>query len=430
MTGKRVTDRKVHCFLIATAAFGLLVLPAAWGATRDADTKTPTTFYRDVLPVLQKNCQSCHRPAGANLGGMIAPMSLLTYDEVRPWARAIAKSTMSRYMPPWHASTDSHGVFANERTLTDDEIATLVNWARQGAPAGEVANAPPPLPFSDTGWAIGEPDLVVDMPKEFLVEDDVEDLYINFTTELPLDGDQWVQAIEFRPGSEAVHHIIGYAVAPGESFGAGERGMIGGIAPGNDPETFPDGYGVLLEARSNFVFAMHYHKEKGAGTAITDRSTVAFKFYTGNTPPRPVHIEAIQNGQFEIPPGHANWRVGAARTFDQPIDVLYLMPHLHLRGKAAKYTAFYPDGTSEVLLDVPAYDFNWQTSYEFKEPRRLPKGTRLEVLLAYDNTEGRAREANFNSRRAIRFGGPTTDEMDLGWLSFSYADLEKATSGP
>jgi hypothetical protein len=356
-------------------------------------------------------------------------MSLLNFDEVRPWAKSIAKAVETKTMPPWDASEAFHGVFANERTLTGEEIATLVAWAKSGAP-GDPATAPAPIAWPSAGWAIGEPDLLLEMPQEFLVADDVEDLYQNFTIDLPVEEERWIKAIEFRPGSNVVHHIIGYVIAPGSSYGDGSRGHVGGIAPGNDPESFSPGTGYPVQPGSKFVFAMHYHKESGPGTAVSDQSIAGIKFYSKEEQSqlRTVHIEAIGNGAFEIPPNHEHWQVGAARVFDRPIEVHYLMPHMHLRGKAAKFTATYPDGAQEVLLEVPSYDFGWQTSYEFRRPRVLPAGTRLDVQLWFENTAERAAANGFANDRAVRWGGPTTDEMDLGFLSFVYLDEEPAAA--
>jgi hypothetical protein len=268
------------------------------------------------------------------------------------------------------------------------------------------------------------------MPQELLVADDVEDLYQNFTIDLPVEEERWIKAIEFRPGSNVVHHIIGYVIAPGSSYGDGSRGHVGGIAPGNDPESFSPGTGYPVQPGSKFVFAMHYHKESGPGTAVSDQSIAGIKFYSKEEQSqlRTVHIEAIGNGAFEIPPNHEHWQVGAARVFDRPIEVHYLMPHMHLRGKAAKFTATYPDGAQEVLLEVPSYDFGWQTSYEFRRPRVLPAGTRLDVQLWFENTAERAAANGFANDRAVRWGGPTTDEMDLGFLSFVYLDEESAAA--
>lgn len=419
-------------FLVALAALAVVVslLPGAvvGAGTEDSAERGAITFTRDVQPILQEKCQSCHRPAGANLSGMIAPMSLMSYQEVRPWARSIARAVENREMPPWHASQEFHGVFANERTLTDQEIDTVVRWAKTGAPRGNAEDAPEPRVFPNTdGWSIGKPDLIVTFDEPFFVEDDVEDLYQNITVQLSeeqLPQDRWIKGLQFRPGSPVVHHIIGYAYASGAGSRP-DRGMLGGIAPGSDPSTFPEGYGLLLRKGSTVVFQMHYHKEPGPGTGAWDRSELAFVFHDQPVN-HPVRIEAIAHRLFEIPPQHPNWRVGSAKIFEQDTTILGLLPHMHLRGKAARYTAFYPDGSREVLLDVPRYDFNWQTGYEFREPKKIPAGTRVEVNLWFDNSEERAELANVNPERAVRFGGPTTDEMDLGWIT--YGDTEPVGS--
>jgi hypothetical protein len=410
-------------------SIGWLLLAPTLGLAA-ADAPAPT-FYRDVLPVLQESCQACHRPSGLNMGGLLAPMSLVTYDEVRPWAKSIARAVESRTMPPWHASAQFHGVFANERTLAAEQIATVVAWARAGAPAGDPSSAPAPIEWPAAGWAIGEPDLVLEMPEEFAVADDVEDLYENFTIDLPVSEERWIRAIEFRPSSEVVHHIIGYVIEPGAGYRDG-RGHVGGIAPGNDPESFSPGTGYPVRPGSKFVFAMHYHKESGAGTAVRDRSIAGIKFYPRDQQSRlrKVHIDSIGNGAFEIPPNHANWLVGSARVFERPVELHYLMPHMHLRGKAARYTATYPDGSREVLLEVPRYDFGWQTSYKFKQPKVLPAGSRLDVQLWFENTAERAAANGFSNERPVVWGGPTTDEMDLGFLSYVYLDEEPSATEP
>lgn len=400
-----------------------LALGLMQGAVRADDDAATPTFYKDIAPLFQQACQNCHRPSGVDMGGMVAPMSLMSYEEVRPWAKSIVKSVNSGYMPPWHAAPEFSGVFANQRSLTADQVATIVRWAESGAAEGNPADAPAPMVFPATGWGIGEPDLVLDMPEPYFVKDDVEDQYINFTatlSEAQLPEDRWIKGIEFKAGGPVVHHIIGYAVAPGErSGGDGDRGMIGGIAPGNEPDIFPEGYGILLKKGTRIVFAMHYHKEAGPGTGVWDQSKVAFTFHD-----KPVHhalhIDAIGNHDFEIPPGHPNWMVGAARVFEKDTTILELMPHMHLRGKNAKYVAFYPDGTQETLLHVPKYDFNWQTAYEFKTAKVIPAGTRIEVTMGFDNSTENA--ANPDPAKSIRFGGPTTDEMMLGWLTYTTND--------
>lgn len=407
----------IKCLSLGLALAGLTSAVVADDATPAAGV----TFNKDVAPIFQQNCATCHRQAGTNLSGMIAPMSLETYADARPWAKSIAKKVESREMPPWHATKESHGVFKNERTLTDKEIETIKSWVAAGAPAGNPADAPKPRVYATTdGWSIGKPDLVVKFDKPFLVKDEVWDMYQNIPVKLTdamLPEDRYIAALEFKPGSDVVHHIIAYAFAPGSASANMDRGMIGGMAPGTDPARYPEGYGLLLKKGSTINFQMHYHKEKGPGTAKEDNSSLALIFHKGPVP-HALTIDAISNGRFEIPPLTSNWKVGMSRIFDKDTTIISLMPHTHLRGTGAKYVAFYPDGKTETLLDVPKYDFNWQTEYEFKEPKRIPAGTRLEATLWYDNSLARKELApEIDPTKAIRFGGPTTDEMDLAWLT-------------
>ena len=238
--------------------------------------------------------------------------------------------------------------------------------------------------------------------------------------------DKWVKKLEFRPGSEVVHHVIAYASTKNGEGDRLRRSQLGGLAPGTDHANYPEGYGKRLPANSDFTFALHYHKESGPGTGRFDNTSVAIKFHD-----QPVEHEVITSpvayGNFEIPPFHKNWKVGGARIFEEDIDLLALMPHTHLRGSSAKFTAYYPDGNSEVLLEVPRYDFNWQTSYSYTDIKKIPKGTRIEWEITYDNSPERAELAGFNPARAVRFGRPTTDEMDLGWMSYSPSEGSAGT---
>lgn len=400
-------------------ACSLLISATAFGAS------DRVTFTKDVLPILQRECQTCHRPAGANLSGMIAPMSLTTYKEVRPWSKAIARVVGSGEMPPWHASEEHRGHFRNERTLTTEERDTIVRWVETGAVRGNAADAPAPLPEPDTGWAIGVPDMLVTFDEPFWVDDDVDDIQpfiqVTITPEM-LPEPQWVKAIEFKPGSEVVHHIVTFIVEKGAVLDVENQQLFGLIAPGTDPQQFDDGYGILLSPGDTVGFAMHYHKEVGPGTGVFDQSLMALKFHDEPVT-HPLEISPLSYGSFEVPPNHPRWRVGAAHIFEEDTEFLMFMPHTHLRGSAAKYTAFYPDGTSEVLLDVPHYDYNWQTGYDYGDYKLIPKGTRVEWEVYYDNSPEAAEKGRFNSERAIRFGGPTTEEMDLGWIT--YASVEK-----
>ena len=388
-----------------------------------AHTAERVTYFKDVAPILQENCATCHRPAGANLSGMIAPMALLTYAEVRPWSKAIRKVVSTKEMPPWQASEKVHGQFRNERTLTQDQIDIIVTWVDQGATRGSPADAPATLPEPESAWTIGEPDLLVEFDQPYWVPDDTTDIQPFIIVTLKkgaIDGPKWVKAIEFKPGSEVVHHIVTFLVEPGESaLDPRNQKLFGLIAPGTDPQGFDDGFGIELKPESSIGFAMHYHKEAGPGTGTWDSSIMALKFHDGPVD-HPVDISPIAYGGFEIPPGHPAWKVGASWTWEKEFYVLGFMPHTHLRGSAARYTAFYPDGTTELLLDVPDYDYNWQTGYEYADYKPMPAGTRVEFELWYDNSPEKAAQAGFNSERAISFGGPTTDEMDLGWITTAW----------
>ncbi|MEE2777498.1 MAG: hypothetical protein VYE73_12150 [Acidobacteriota bacterium] len=388
------------------------------------------TYYRDVLPILQQSCQTCHRAAGDDLFGMVAPMSFETYEDTRPWAKSIAKQVEAGTMPPWHASEKFHGVFENERTLDETAIATLKRWAKTGAAAGDPADAPAPVTFQGTdGWAIGEPDLIVTFDEPFLVKDHLSDHYENISVTLTEDvfpEDRYIQSMQFKPDSEAVHHIVMFAMQPGEQMGLSEdaeaqdlpENMIGGFGPGTDASTFPEGYGRLLRKGSTIIFNMHYHKEAGPGTAVWDRSEIAFKFSD-----KPVRHNVLWAGarglDFEIPANHPEWAVGTSRIFEQDVTLMALFPHMHLRGAAATYWANYPNGEREMLLDVPSFDFNWQTNYIFKEPKQLPAGTRVDVKLVYDNSPENAARSGFNSNRDVQWGGPTTDEMAVGFFDYT-----------
>lgn len=410
--------RKLMLAAVAVA----LISPAAF-----ADVPARPTFTKDVLPILQENCQDCHRPKPINMSGMVAPFPLIEYDEVRPWAKAIAKAVNTRYMPPWFATEEFHGVFRNERSLTDDEIATIVKWVEINAPRGNPADAPEPRVFGEQEWWLGEPDLLVTLPEPIWVGDDVEDWQPNVEiplTEEMLPENRWIKTIEAQAGSDPVHHIVVYSRTPGGGSGAASigGGNIGGLAPGAEPSLMQEGYGVLLEKGTTLRVNMHYHKEAGPGTGVWDQSRLGFFFYPKDADVKPVNIEPIGSLDFEIPPHQKDWVVGMARTFERPFRVLNYLPHMHVRGVAAKYVAYLPDGTQETVLDVPRYDYNWQLYYEYPEPRLFPAGTRIEVQMTFDNSA--ENESNPDPNKATRFGLETTDEMALGWMYYSWADTE------
>ena len=405
-----------------TLCFALFATLLATASLAAAAADAEPTYLGEVKPILERNCVTCHRPSGVNLGGMIAPMSLGVYSEVRPWARSIARLAQSGDMPPWHAHEMHRGEFRNERSLTQDEIDTIVAWARGGAPRGEGDDPAPTFETTTAdGWSIGEPDLVITMPEPFRVGDDVEDLYVDIEVPVPAElqgGDRWIEALEFKAGSSAVHHLIAYGIRPdGSKIDPGV--MLGGIAPGTDADSFPEGYARLWEKGSKLVFEMHYHKEPGVGTAVDDQSSMAVRFAKGEVRHR-VMNDNISDYAFEIPAGAESHEVRAEYTFEKDVELLSLLPHMHLRGKASKYVATYPDGNEETLLWVPSYDFDWQTQYTYAEPKRLPRGTKVEVTMWYDNSADNP--ANPDPTIAVRYGEPTTDEMMNGFLNFTNAE--------
>ncbi len=405
------------------AIFGMAVARFA-----SAEVSAQPTFTKDVLPILQENCQECHRPKPIELSGMVAPFALMEYNEVRPWAKSIAKAVNEKYMPPWFAAESFHGVFRNERTLTQDDIDTIVTWVEQGAKRGNPADAPEPVTFSNREWWLGEPDLIVELPEKVWVGDDIEDwqpMIPVVLTEEVLPEDRWIRTIEAQGDAKCVHHIVVYSENPHqelrrEASGAVGYGNIGGMAPGAEPAMVQDGYGILLKKGSTLRISMHYHKESGAGTGEWDQSRLGFFFYDKDEDVKPINIEPIGRMDFEIPANKRDHVVTSQYKFDKPFEVLNFLPHMHLRGSAAKYTAVFPNGDQEVLLDVPRYDYAWQLAYEYPEPRKFPAGTTIKVDMTFDNSAENPN--NPDPSRNVRFGASTTDEMAFGWMYYSWAD--------
>jgi len=407
-----------------------------------ATTGTPAlaadkvTYYDNVAAIMQANCVSCHQPVGQNIGSLVAPMSLMTYEDVRPWARAIARRVKAREMPPWFAD-EPKAVFSNERTLTDQQIKTIVAWVDAGAPAGDKANAPAAATAASAdadsgGYSLGKPDLIVKMPEAFFVSDEAQDVQGTFHTKLTdemLPADVLVRAWEFRAGTylkgqDTVHHMCGGVTEPNfvpsavADAGKGADNLaLGCIAGGAEPILLPEGFGRELKKGSTITMNMHYYKQPGPGTGYMNQAEIGFYFAKGPVKYK-VKSSAIGTAGFEIPPGRTDYRVGGAETLDKVTLILAWWPHAHLRATAARYTATYPDGHKELLLNVPRYDQSWQVTYKYKQPKLLPKGTRIDVEMWYDNSADRGVKRQFNAGRTISFGPRTQDEMMLGFYSF------------
>lgn len=394
------------------------------------------TFYKDVLPILQQNCQGCHRP------GEAAPMSLLTYEQARPWAKAIKEAVATRRMPPWHADS-SIGHFRNDRTLKSADIEKLVSWADNGAKPGNKKDALPDLEWTE-GWNIPKPDYILTLPVTFEVPATGVVDYVRFIMPTAFTEDKWVSAMEVRPGNRAVvHHVVAYirpkdskwlaGAAPGvpifktKSSDGGGREWLVGYAPGMPTPRIEQGQAVLIPAGADIVLEMHYTPN---GKAMTDRTSVGVVF--AKDPPRErLYSSAVANMKFTIPPGAGNHPVEGQFKIHHQMKLTALQPHMHLRGKAFEFRAVYPTGEKEVLLRVPKYDFNWQITYELKEPKVLPAGTVIEATGWFDNSANNPH--NPDATVEVKWGDQSFEEMMFGVFVVAFdanANLKEMFSAP
>lgn len=381
-------------------------------ALEEADAKVghigPVTYASDVAPIVQNKCQNCHR------AGEVAPFSLLTYDDVRKHSAMIREVVDERRMPPWHADP-RYSHFQNDRSLSARERATLLAWVDQGLPLGDVARIPPPRTFPE-GWTIGTPDLVIEAPETYTVPAQGTVEYVHVRVPTTFKEDVWVQAAEARPGDRSVvHHIIVY-VLEGGVFRPGRidraDAHLCGYAPGDMPSVYPEGSAKKIPAGSSLLFEIHYTP---IGSIRKDRSKVGLIFAKSPVKHR-AHTLGIAQPKFEIPPGDDDHAVRSSFTFPTDAHLLSFMPHMHLRGKDFRYEATYPDGRKEVLLSVPAYDFGWQSYYTLAEPLAMPKGTRIDCLAHFDNSE--ANPYNPDPAKSVRWGQQTWEEMMIGYIDY------------
>jgi peroxiredoxin len=362
------------------------------------------TYSNQIARIVQNRCQECHR------AGEVAPFAMESYDDIVGWAETIREVVDQGRMPPWFASPD-HGKFVNDARLTLEEKAFIATWVDNGCPEGDRSQLPPPREFAK-GWRIGAPDQVIYMdekPYDVPAEGTVE--YKYFTVDPGWTEDKWVQATESRPGNHAVvHHIIVFIKRPG----ADDQMMtgLGGYAPGNPADVHPLGTATFVPAGSKLLFQLHYTPN---GTATTDRSMIGVKFADAKTVKKKIHGDAVGNLSLKIPPGESNYEVSAKHKFRRDMLLLNMTPHMHLRGKDFRYVLDYPDGRSEVLLDVPNWDFNWQLRYEFAEPVQVPKGSVLRCIAHFDNSAENL--ANPDPTSEVRFGDQTWEEMMFGFYA-------------
>jgi len=392
------------------------------------------TYTKDVAPILFKNCTGCHRP------GEIGPMSLLTYEDVRPRAKDIRDKIDEGAMPPWHADMP-HGTFLNERGLTDQEKSTIFRWVANGAPKGEAKDMPG-TPDYPKGWSIGTPDAVFEMQEDYKVPADDVVQYEYFYIPTNFKEPKWVQAIEVRPGNRnVVHHVlVRYRAKPDmqrapvvklnpdiSGFPPAVHGLHPAIkddvpvrllatyAPGTNPQVFAPGTALRLEPGGVLELQMHY---TSAGQDETDRTRVGMIF-SKDPAPREVRAGQFFNTTLNLPAGAADVKVDADLEFVQDTTVWGLFPHTHVRGKKWQYVLMLPDGSKKTILSVPRYDFNWQTYYMFREPLQVPKGSKIISTAWYDNSP--ANRANPDPTVDVKWGDQTWEEMQYTGILFSPA---------
>ncbi len=377
------------------------------------------TYSNQIARFMQKRCVECHRE------GEVAPFTLTSYDDVSAWAETIREVIDEGRMPPWFADP-RYGHFLNDARLSDEEKSQLNAWVDAGCPEGDAKDLPEPRKFVE-GWQIGEPDQVIymaDKPYDVPAEGTVD--YQYFSVDPGWTEDKWIQATESRPGNRSVvHHIIVFVQAPGGGDFAA-RGGIGGYAPGMTPNVCPPGTALHVPAGSKLVFQMHYTTN---GVAQNDRSMVGVKFADRETVKKQIRGGVVGNATFRIPPNDPNYEIVAKHLFFKDTLLINLTPHMHVRGKDFKYVAQYPDGTSEVLLDVPHYDFNWQLRYMLKEPKLMPKGSRLVCTAHFDNSADNL--ANPDPNQEVTYGDQTWEEMMFGFYTSvdPKQDLSKELAG-
>jgi hypothetical protein len=376
-----------------------------------AETPSAVTFYKDVLPVLRENCQRCHRP------GEVAPASFLTYETTRPWAQAIKAAVLTKKMPPWFADP-RFGQFSNDRSLSEGDVRTLVSWVNAGSPKGEPPTTPRPVEGGKE-WSIGQPDLVISMPSAYHIPASGSLRYRYLEIPTGFTEDKYVQFVEVRPGNpKLVHHILVFARAPGQSWftqtklpGVPTPGdLLAAYLPGTDPPALRRGRARVIKAGSDLVVQLHYTPDGSAGTDISKVGLI----FSRTRPVERVVAMNVSNMKFAIPPGAPDTEVKAELTLQRDATLINLLPHMHLRGKSFQYRAIYPNGTSEILLSVPRFDFNWQLIYHVAAEKKLPKGTVISCEAHYDNS--RNNPFNPDPTKEVFFGQQTWEEMMVGFF--------------
>jgi len=376
------------------------------GRVRKANDQSEVTYSKQIARIFQDHCVECHRE------GRIGPFQMTSYDDVVGWGEMIREVVDQGRMPPWHANP-AYGHFNNDIRLTDEEKKMIATWVDNGCPEGDRSQLPAPRKFVD-GWIIGEPDQIVymsdeavDVPAEGVIE------YYHFVVDPGWKEDKWISAAEAKPGTpEAVHHILVFVQGPGEATGDGQgRDLMAGYAPGANPMLATDGSTAMhVKAGSKLTFQLHYTPN---GSPHKDRSYVGLVFADSGKVKNVTRSAAVTNNLFRIPPGDDSYGVSEKVKIEHDTLISNMTPHMHTRGKSFRYEVTYPDGKKEILLDVPAYDFNWQTTYELKEPKLVPKGSELVCTAHWDNSADNL--SNPDPTKTVTWGSQTFEEMMIGF---------------
>lgn len=421
--------------LAGAVAFAIIACLSLVGVTADSkEGRATPTFTKNILPILQKSCQDCHRPGG------MAPMSLVTYEESRPWARSIKEKVVTRYMPPWHIDR-TVGEYYPDPSLSDEEIAAVASWVDGGAMKGNPADAPAPRVFPPANtWVFGEePDLVV-TSSGFVVPAVAADQYPKIDVPTGMIEDRYIKWMQVIPEDTTVlHHVLIYALQ-GEPATGGVRGIQQRRSPisdsllieyarGNDGDIFTNGTAKLLKAGSKLRFSFHYHPN--GEKAVNERAKIGFKFFPkGYTPKYLISTKGISSpSTLAIPPGEPNARSDAYFRLEEAARLVSFQPHMHYRGKRMTLEAILPDGHVELLTDVARFVWTWQITYPYKNPPAFPRGTVLHMTAYHDNSPNN--KENPDPTAFVGWGDRTVDEMNIGWLDFYYisdqefAELQK-----
>ncbi len=392
-----------------TVAPGCLI-----GRVKPVDESGAVTWSKQIAGIFQKRCQECHRE------GEIGPFPLISYEDTQGWGPMIAEVVSQERMPPWFANP-AHGEFSNDSRLSDEEKSLILDWVEAGRPQGDPNETLVPREF-DSAWRIAEPDKVVYMseePFEVPAEGIVD--YQWYFADPGFTEDTWIKAAEAKPGTaDVVHHVTIYIKPPDIPFSLSMNdriALLAGFNPGGDPWRAPEGMAVKIPAGAELVFEMHYTPN---GFPQQDRSYVGLEFADPATVEKEILCVMPANTEFEIPPGAHHHEVQKSWYFPADSLLLVMRPHMHLRGKAFRYEAVYPDGNSEILLDVPHFDFNWQNNYVLSTPKHIPAGTEMRCTAWFDNSEDNL--SNPDPTATVHWGDQTTEEMMIGIFAMALAD--------